>query len=328
MTAFIIRRLIQTVLVVLALSFVSFLLMGLMPGDPLDIACQANPHCTPDNLVAMKHNLGLDQPVYVRYGKWLVDLAHGDLGYSRTYRLPVGDILGPRLVNTLWLGGASLVLSLIIAIPLGVLTSLKPNSKFDYGLNMFAFAGISIPAFWLGLMLIIVFAVKLEWLPAGGTETIGLVDAGGPGPGLLAAAWDRIRYLILPVTALSLLTIAYWVRYTRAKMIETMRHDYIRTARAKGLTERRVICMHGLRNAMIPVVTIVALGLSGILSGAVITETVFAYQGAGKLIFDSIFANDYNVAMCSFLITSFLTVFMNLVADVCYAYLDPRISYN
>lgn len=324
MTTFIIRRFIQTILVVFLLSFVSYGLMGLMPGDPLDIACQANPHCTPENLENMKHNLGLDQPVYVRYGKWLADFARGDLGYSRTYRMPVAGILGPRLVNTLYLSGLSLFLSVMIALPLGVITALKANTKFDYTLNMFAFAGISIPAFWLGLMLIIIFAVKLEWLPAGGTETIGLDH----NLTLMQFAFDRLKYLILPTTALSLLTVAFLVRYTRAKMMETMRNDYVRTARAKGLPERRVIMMHGLRNALIPVVTVIALSISGLFSGAVITETVFAYQGAGKLIFDSIFANDYNVAMCSFIITSFLTVFMSLVADICYAYLDPRISYS
>lgn len=324
MAAFIARRLIQTVITILLLSFVSYWMMGLMPGDPLDVACQANPHCTPENLEQMKKNLGLDQPIHVRYFKWLGDLLQGDLGYSRTYRLPVTEILGPRLVNTLYLSGISLLLSLVIAIPLGVYTSLRQNSKIDYTLNMFAFAGISVPSFWLALMLIIVFAVKLNWLPASGTETIG-------GDGMMNVfeiAMDRIKYLILPVTTLSLLTIASWVRYTRAKMLETMRHDYIRTARAKGLSEHRVIYRHGLRNALIPVVTVVALGFSGLFSGAVITETVFAYQGAGKLIFDSIFANDYNMAMCSFIITSLCVMLMNLVADVLYAYLDPRISYS
>lgn len=324
MGAFVLRRLIQTVVVIFLLSFVSYWMMGLMPGDPLDVACQANPHCTPENLEQMKKNLGLDQPIHIRYLQWLGDLLRGDLGYSRTYRLPVTEILGPRLLNTLYLSGISLLLSLVIAIPLGVFTSLRQNSKLDYTLNMFAFAGISVPSFWLALMLIITFAVKLQWLPASGTETIG-------SEGTMTAvevAFDRIRYLILPVTTLSLLTIASWVRYTRAKMLETMRHDYIRTARAKGLPENRVIYRHGLRNALIPVVTVVALGFSGLFSGAVITETVFAYQGAGKLIFDSIFANDYNMAMCSFIITSLCVMLMNLVADVLYAYLDPRISYS
>ena len=324
MGPFIVRRLIQTFVVIFLLSFVSYWMMGLMPGDPLDVACQANPHCTPENLEQMKKNLGLDQPIHVRYLQWLGELMRGEFGYSRTYRLPVTEILGPRLLNTLYLSGTSLILSLLIAIPLGVFTSLRQNSKVDYVLNMFAFAGISVPSFWLALMLIITFAVKLQWLPASGTETIGV-------EGTMTAwevAFDRIKYLILPVTTLSLLTVASWVRYTRAKMLETMRHDYIRTARAKGLSEQRVIYRHGLRNALIPVVTVVALGFSGLFSGAVITESVFAYQGAGKLIYDSILANDYNVAMCSFIITSLCVMIMNLIADVLYAYLDPRISYS
>lgn len=324
MTNYIVRRLIQTLLVTCILSFVAYAMMGLMPGDPLDIACNANPHCTPENLEQMKKNLGLDQPVTVRYLKWLAAFLQGDFGYSRTYRLPVSEILGPRLLNTLYLSGTSLLLSLLIAIPLGVITSLKANTRFDYSLNMFAFAGISIPSFWLALMLILVFAVELRWLPAGGTFSIGLPEDTSP----LTHVFDRIKYLILPVTTLSLLTVAYWVRYTRAKMLETMRNDYVRTARAKGLPEQKVIFRHGLRNALIPVVTVVALGFAQIFSGAVITETVFAYQGAGKLIFDAIFANDYNLAMCSFIITSFLVLFMSLVADVAYAYLDPRISYS
>lgn len=324
MSSYVIRRLFQTVIVVLMLSFVSYALMGMMPGDPLDIACQANPYCTPDNLDQMKKALGLDQPVYVRYFSWLKGFLTGDLGYSRTYRLPVADILVPRLINTLYLSLTSLILSVIIAIPLGVFTSLRPNTKFDYTLNMFAFAGISIPSFWLALMLIIIFAVKLQILPASGIETIGLEGD----ISIFQIVWDRIVHLILPVTTLSLLTVAYWVRYTRAKMLETMRFDYIRTARAKGLSESRVIYMHGLRNALIPVVTVIALGFSSIFSGAVITETVFAYLGAGKLIFDSIFANDYNMAMCSFIITSLMVLLMNLGADLLYAYLDPRISYS
>lgn len=324
MTAFLLRRLAQTVILTIALSAAAFGLMGLMPGDPLDIACQANPHCTPATLAQMQHTLGLDQPLYVRYGAWLNAAAHGDFGYSRTYRLPVGAVLGPRLVNTAVLGIASLMLSLLIAVPLGVFTSLRQNSRFDYGLNLAAFAGISMPSFWLGIVLIIVFAVKLKLLPAGGTETVGL-DVPLTGA---AAVFDRVRYLVLPTLSLSLLTIAYWVRFVRAKMLEVMRHDFVRTARAKGLPERRVVLRHALRNALIPLVTIVALGTSGVLSGAVITETVFSYQGVGKLIFDAVSGNDYNVAMCAFLIQAAMVLLMNLVADVAYALLDPRITYG
>jgi peptide/nickel transport system permease protein len=324
MTAYIIRRLIQTFIVVNVLAFVCFGLMGLMPGDPLDIACQSNPNCTPENLEQMKKNLGLDRPIIERYGKWLVSFVSGDLGYSRTYRRPVTEILGPRLVNTMILSGISLFLSIIVAIPLGVFSSLYANSKADYSLNFMAFLGISVPSFWLGLMLIIIFSVYLGWFPAGGTETIGLDKE----LGFWGTVFDRMKYLTLPVISLSAQTIASWIRYTRASMLETMRNDYIRTARAKGLKFSQVVRRHGLRNALIPVVTVIALSFSTIFSGAVITENVFAYQGAGKLIFDSIFGNDFNVAMCSFIITTLAVLVMNLVADILYAYLDPRISYQ
>lgn len=321
MSAYILRRLLQTAAVLLGLSFATFGLMGLMPGDPLDIACAANPHCTTENLDQMKRSLGLDRPIYERYGVWLRSVAGGDLGYSRTYRRPVAEILLPRLGNTMLLGLLVMLVSLTVAIPLGVFSSLRPNTKLDYAANLLAFAGISAPSFWLGLMLIMLFSVKLGWLPAGGTETIGAA-AGG----FFAQALDRARYLIMPVAALSLMTVAGWMRYTRASMIETLRHDYIRTARAKGLPGSRVVAAHALRNALIPVVTVVALGIPQIVSGALITETVFAYQGIGRLMYDSILGNDFNVAMCSFVITCLMVLIMNLAADLLYAWLDPRIT--
>ncbi len=324
MTAYIIRRLLQTVIVLFALSFITYGLMGLMPGDPLDIACAANPRCTPENLDLMKKQLGLDRPIYERYGKWIFAFVQGDLGYSRTYRQPVTTILLPRLLNTMILGATVILVSLLIAIPIGVLTSLKANSKFDYIVNFFAFSGISAPSFWLGLMLIIVFSVFFKWLPAGGVETIGVEATQGTWAYLL----DRAKYLVLPTATLASLTIAGWIRYTRASMLETMRLDFIRTARAKGLAWHHVVTRHGLRNALLPVVTVVALEFPRIASGAVITETVFSYQGVGKLMFDSIIGNDFNVAMCSFIITACMVLVMNLVADICYAYLDPRISFK
>ena len=323
MAAYIIRRLIQTVLVLIVLSFVTYAMMGLMPGDPLDIACSANPDCTTENLDQMKEMLGLNDPIYVRYGKWLGGFVQGDLGYSRTYRVPASQILTPRIGNTMILGFLTMLVSLVIAIPLGVFASLKQHSKLDYAINMFAFAGISAPSFWLGLILIIIFSVQLEWLPASGVETIGIDKSN-----FFAVVMDRAKYLILPVTALSLLTIASWVRYTRSSMLETLRMDYIRTARSKGLTEAEVIRKHALRNALLPVVTVVALSFRLIFSGAVITEKVFAYQGVGSLMFDSIMANDFNVAMCCFLMICLAVLLMNLLADVLYAYLDPRITYQ
>ncbi len=323
MTAYIVRRLIQTVVVLIVLSFVTYGLMGLMPGDPLDVACAADPKCTLENLDQMKRDLGLDQPIYQRYAKWAWSFAHGELGYSRTYRLPVTEILMPRLLNTVVLGLLVILVSLVVAIPIGVYSSLHPNTKLDYGVNLAAFSGISAPSFWLGLMFIIVFSVKLRWLPAGGTETIGMGD-----PGMMATILDRAKYLVLPVASLSCLTIASWVRYTRASMMETLRFDYIRTARAKGLPRRQIIVRHALRDALLPVVTVVALSVPVVVSGAIITETVFAYQGVGKLMYDSIMGNDFNVAMCSFVISCFMVLFMNLFADIAYAYLDPRIRYQ
>jgi peptide/nickel transport system permease protein len=296
--------------------------MGLMPGDPLDVACAANPRCTPENLDQMKRNLGLDRPVYERYVKWVGQFSQGNLGYSRTYRQPVTTILLPRLWNTMILGACVMLVSIIIAIPIGVITSLRQNSKMDYGVNLLVFAGISAPSFWLGLMFIIIFSVKLEWFPAGGVETIGASELKGFFPVLI----DRIKYLVLPVSALSCLTIAGWVRYTRSAMLETMRMDFIRTAKAKGLRFREVVVRHGLRNALLPVVTVIALQVPLLVSGAIITETVFSYQGVGKLMYDSIIGNDFNVAMCSFIITCLMVLVMNVVADVLYAYLDPRIS--
>jgi peptide/nickel transport system permease protein len=323
-TSYIVRRLVQTFFVLIGLSFVTFGLMGLMPGDPLDVACAANPRCTPENLEAMKHNLGLDRPIYERYATWASGFVRGEFGYSRTYRQPVTEIIGPRLLNTFILGSLVILVSLCVAIPIGVLSSLKPNSKFDYLVNFFAFSGVSAPAFWIGLVLIIVFSVKLHWFPASGVETVGLDQA----LSFTARIVDRLKYLVLPTAALSCLTIAGWVRYTRASMLETMRLDFIRTARAKGLDWKRIVAKHGFRNALLPIVTVVALDIPTVVSGAVITETVFAYQGVGKLMFDSIIGNDFNVAMCAFILESFVVLAMSLIADIAYAYLDPRITYQ
>lgn len=322
MYAYFIRRLLQSVVVVVLLSFVTFVLMGFMPGDPLDIACSANPDCTTENLAQMKANLGLDQSVYSRYLNWAENLIHGDFGYSRTYKIPVLDILLPRLINTIVLGVLVVIVSFIIAIPLGVFSSVKARTKFDYAFNFLSFLGISTPSFWLGLMFIILFSVKLGLLPAGGVESVG----GNSDIRFFAKIFDRACYLILPVLTLSCLTIAGWARYTRSSMLEILRMDYMRTAKAKGLNQKDIVLKHGLKNAMIAIVTVVALDLPRIVSGAVITETVFSYQGIGKLMLDSILGNDFNVAMCSFLITCVSVIAMNFIADILYNFLDPRVK--
>ena len=322
MRAYLFRRLIQTSIVIFVLSFVSFYLMNLMPGDPVDIMISSNPKITSADVQRLKAIYGLDQPIHLRYWHWLLDTLSGDLGYSRTYRVPVAELLGPRLLNTLILSLASLLLALAIGIPLGILAALKKGSFFDYGVNLVAFAGISIPSFFLGILLIIVFSIWLVWLPAGGTETVGA--------NLTGVGWllDRLKHLILPALSLTALHLGSYVRYTRSAMIETMHNDYIRTAKAKGLPFKRIVFIHAFKNALIPLVTVVALSFSFLFSGALITETLFAYQGAGKLVYDSIMANDFNVAMVSFVITVSMVLLMNLLADLLYAWLDPQISYQ
>jgi peptide/nickel transport system permease protein len=264
----------------------------------------------------------LDQPAYKRYLNWAKSITEGDLGYSRTYRIPVSELIGPKLMNTFILSMTSLGLALLIAIPLGVLSALRAGTKLDYLVNFFAFAGISVPSFWLAIVLIIIFSVWLQLLPAGGTFTIGAEAQG------LAGILDRAKYLVLPTLSLAYLQIGTFVRYTRAAMLEAMRNDYIRTAKAKGLSRSAVIWKHGFRNALLPLITIVTLSLSGVFGGALITETVFAYQGVGKLVYDSIIGNDFNVAMVSFIISVTMVLIMNLLADIFYGFADPRISFK
>lgn len=323
MTTFITRRILQTLAVIVLLSYVCFYLMSLMPGDPVDMMIASNPKMTTEDVARLKSLYGLDQPVYKRYASWVTAISSGDLGYSRTYRVPVQELMGPRLWNTFLLSAAALTLSLLIAIPLGVISALRPGSKLDYFMNFFSFAGISIPSFWLAIVLIIIFAVKIPLLPAGGTQTIGEENLG-----LWADILDRSKYLILPILSLSIQQIGRFSRFTRSAMLEAMRNDFIRTARAKGLSRRTVVWKHGFRNALIPLITILALSFSGLFSGAILTETVFAYQGVGKLVYDSIIGNDYNVAMISFVISVSMVLLMNLMADIFYGFADPRISYQ
>jgi peptide/nickel transport system permease protein len=323
MSTYITRRVIQTLILIVILSYFLFYIMTLMPGDPVELLIQSNPKITSADVARLKSLYGLDQPVYKRYSNWLQGFVSGDFGYSRTYRIPVAELMGPKLKNTFILSLCSLTLALMVAIPLGIWTALRPNSKVDYVVNFFSFAGISVPSFWLGIVLIIIFAVWLRWLPAGGTFTIGIESSS-----LTEQVLDRVKYLILPMMALSYLQIGRFVRFTRSAMSEAMRNDFIRTARAKGLNERHVIWRHGFRNALLPLITILALSFSSLFSGALITETVFAYQGVGKLVYDSIIANDFNVAMVSFIISVTMVLMMNLVADILYAFADPRITYS
>jgi peptide/nickel transport system permease protein len=314
---YLVSRLFQAALVVAVMSFVIYWLIGLMPGDPVDLMISADPKITPADAQRLRELYGLDKPLTERYLNWLNAALHGDLGFSRLQAKPVGDVLAPALVNTVFLLGLSFILSLLIALPAGIKAALKPYSKTDYSINLLAFAGISVPSFWLALLLIILFAVLLGVLPAGGTGTVGA-----------KGIWDQAKFLILPVATLTIASVGGHTRFMRASMIETLRLDFIRTARAKGAGPGRVLLRHALPNALIPVVTIVALDFGYLFSGALVVETVFSYPGMGKLIFDSIMGNDFNLALFALLLATLLTLTANFLADMAYAWLDPRISYR
>jgi peptide/nickel transport system permease protein len=315
MTRIIIERFIQSAGILLVMSFVIYALMGLMPGDPIDLMISADPKITSGDAERLRNLYGLDKPLVERYGNWFGAALGGDLGYSRLHSKPVLDVLWPALGNTVVLLGLAFGLSLAISLPAGILAATRPYSKTDYAINFAAFAGISTPPFWLALLLIIIFAVIWGILPAGGA---GSLDENG----LL----DTLRFMALPVISLTIASVGGQTRYMRAAMIETLRHDYIRTARAKGLSENRVVLNHALRNALIPVVTIIALDFGALFSGALITETIFAYPGMGRLIFDSIMGNDYNLALLALLFATALTLLGSILADIAYLRLDPRIT--
>ena len=316
MLAFLTRRIMGMAAVLAVMSFIVFMLIGLMPGDPIDIMIASNPDLTPADGERLKRLHGLDLPLWERYANWLGGVFTGDLGFSRTYNRPVMEILLPRLGNTVILLGLSSIVAILVAIPLGVIAATRPRSRLDGAINLFCFAGISVPPFWLALVFIMVFAVTLGWLPAGG---MGAPDAG---------PFARLEFLLLPVATLTIASLAGYTRFARAAMIEVLRQDYIRTARAKGLGPRRTVFGHGLRNAMLPLTTIIALDFGTLFSGALITETMFGYLGMGKLIYDSILGNDFNLALVGLLLATLVVLIGNFLADIAYAVLDPRISFR
>ena len=314
MTGYLARRLGQSLLVLAIMSFLIYSLIGLMPGDPIDIMINADPYMTAEDAAHLRNLYGLDLPIYERYWNWLLAALGGDFGYSRLYNQPVMVVLLPAVANSVQLLFVALLVSVMVAVPAGALAAYRQRSILDYSVNLFAFAGISIPQFWLGLMLIMLFAVILGWLPAGGIAPQGAPMA------------EQLRYLLLPAATLSITSIGSYARYIRSAMLEVLRQDYIRTARAKGAGPSRVIWRHALRNALIPFVTVLALDFGFLFSGALIVETIFAWPGMGKLIFDAIMGNDYNLALLSLMLATGLVLAGNLLADLAYAWLDPRIK--
>ena len=317
MARYLVRRLAGVLLLLLVISFLIYGLIGLMPGDPIDLMVSADPSLSAADAARLKALQGLDVPLLERYWRWLAATLGGDLGYSRLYARPVIEVIGPRLLNTLLLMGTSLALALAIAVPAGILAALDPRGPVDNTINLLAFAGFSMPSFWLGLLLIILFSVQLGWLPAGGSAPIGE-------SGLL----ERLRYLILPVATLTLLTAGTFIRFVRAAMIEALREDFIRTARVKGLSTTAVVVRHALPHTALAMITIIALHIGSLFSGALVVETIFAYLGMGKLIYDSILGNDYNLALVALLLVTLVTLLANLLADLAYGQFDPRIDHG
>lgn len=310
-------RLAQSLLVMLVMSFAIYGLIGLMPGDPIDIMISADPDLTAEDARRLKALYGLEQPIVARWWNWLAAAVAGDLGYSRLYAAPVAQILGPALGNTLWLLGLAFSLALLIAFPAGVFAATKPFGIRDRAIGLLSFTGISIPSFWFALLLIVLFAVVWEVLPASGTGVIGSEPR-----------WQSWHYLVLPIATLTFASVGGHTRFVRGAMIEALSQDFIRTARAKGLSETRVIWGHGLPNALIPIVTILGLEFGTLFSGALITETVFAWPGMGKLIFDSIMGSDFNLALAALLLATAVTLAGNFAADLLYAWLDPRVAHR
>ncbi len=322
MLRFVSRRLIQAVPLLVVISILTFGIIEIAPGDAAQMYIDPDKGADPGYIAQVRESLGLNRPVYIRYSAWLVKTLQGDLGFSLRTRRPVTLEIGDRLPNTLLLGAVSLLLSIIIAVPIGIVSALYRYSILDYILSTLALVGISVPVFWVALLLLQVFSIQLNWLPGVGMHSVREHYQGWD------ATVDVIRHMILPATVLSLAQTASWSRYQRSALLEVLGQDYIRTARAKGMREYRVIGLHALRNALIPTVTLIGLSVPTIVTGAFITETIFGWPGMGRLGVESINGRDYPIIMAVTMLSSLLIILGNLLADVAYAWVDPRIRYG
>ena len=316
MIRFLASRLLAASLVLAAMSFVIFALIGLMPGDPLDLVISSDPDITQAGIARLREIYGVDTPISARYRHWIVSALQGDLGFSRTQHRPVLDIVVPALGNTILLTGTAFVVAKLLALALGTVAALHPGRWPDRLIAVFTHVSIALPSFWLGLMLIYLFAVTLGWLPAGGMPRTG----SGPG--------STLAHLVMPVLTLTIVEIGGPTRYVRTAMLEVLSQDYIRAADARGLSRLRVILRHALRNASIPVVTIVAHGFGHLVSGALLTETIFAWRGMGLLTLEAVMDNDYNLALICLLLTTATVLAANIFADAACSWLDPRIRLD
>lgn len=319
MTPYLIRRLLLSIPTLIVISALIFTILALAPGDPM-AAFATDPSMSEEVRQNIRQALGLDAPLYMRYVKWIWAFINGDMGYSFASRSPVSGLLGQRLTTTLAVVGVAYLISVLLALPIGVLAAVRPYSIFDQITTTLAFIGFSLPTFFTGLLLIIVFSVRLRWFPFIYNSTLEVTD--------WSSLVAQVRQSILPISVLALFQTAALLRYTRSAVLENIRRDYVRTAHAKGLQEWVVVNRHVLRNALIPVVTLVALGLPNVFTGALITEQVFRVPGIGALLVSSILASDTPVVMAITFIYAILIVTFNLVADLLYGVLDPRVRYG
>lgn len=306
MFQYVIKRLLSIIPVLFGISLLLFFMLRALPGDPAQVL--AGQMATPEDIEIIRHQLGLDKPVYIQYAVFLGRLAKFDLGRSARTQNPVIQEIWARLPNTMLLAVVAITLACLFGIPAGIISAIKPYTFLDYLVTSAALFGISMPVFWLGLMLVVVFSIMLPWLPAGGT-----------------GSW---KHVILPSITLTAFVVAFIARMTRSSMLEVLSQDYTTTARSKGLKEKVVVIKHALKNALIPIITVVGLQFGMLLGGAVLTETVFAWPGVGRLIVDSILARDYPVIQGTILIFGLIYTLINLMVDVIYAYVDPRIRYD
>jgi peptide/nickel transport system permease protein len=338
MGRYVVRRLLIAVPLLIAISLLLYFIMRLAPGGPEAVYAQ-NPHMRAEDIARLRELWGLNDPIHVAYAKWLKQFVTGNLGDSIFTGRPVLEMLWERIPNTVLLMGASTVLSLVVGVAIGIFSALRQYSWFDYAVTTFSFFGYSMPTFWFGILVMMFFAANEytigpfvigHWLPAAGMFSAGF--EGGLGQlfhsPTVAGFADLAMHMVLPTMVLCIVSIASWSRFSRSSMLEVIRMDYIRMARAKGLSEWKVIGKHALRNTLIPVVTIVALAIPGLFSGAVITEQIFAWPGVGRLFIDSLSKSDYPVVMAIMFISAVLVVLSSLLADVLYAALDPRIRYD
>ncbi len=316
---YVIRKLLIMIPSLLGISVVLFSLLALAPGDPFD-ELATNPAVPPEVRAALRAKFGLDDPIWMRYWHWLIALLQGDWGFSFVSRMDVSTLIMQRLPVTLIVIGASQILAIAIAIPVGVLAATRPYSLFDQIANTFAFIGFSLPTFFTGLVLILVFSIQLDWLPF-----VYRADISATG---WAFYWEHIKQSIMPVTVLGLFQGAALVRFVRSSVLDVIRLDYVTTARSKGIGERKVITRHVVRTALIPVVTLVALQMPIVFSGAIVTEQIFRVPGIGSLLISSMLANDTPVVMGVTFVSACLVVIFNLIADILYGWLDPRIAFR